>query len=180
MNVEFKTRIGIQGGVMGWLDPWHADLCATMMRTGEGRIFPPQDPAPSVEAFIERIRSLGADFYMHHAMPEKDEIDKFIESIKEYDIDFMIGNEYGCINGPFGEESNRYDIPIECVRKALETGRFMGLIYDETEHLQLHPTIYLNHHPGEVERNPRRHQWAVVDGMTLHESEDAVSDAVKE
>lgn len=179
MKSEYKTKIGLQGSVMGWADPWHAELCKTMMRTGEGRVFEPQDPAPSVDRFMELLRSFGVDFYMHHAMPDKEGIQRFIESVSRYDIGFMLGNEYGNINGPFAECSNRYDIPGECVQKARETGKFLGLIYDETEHLQLHPSIYLNHHPEEIRRNPRRHQWALVDGMSLRESEEAVTAAVQ-
>lgn len=179
MKSEYKTKIGLQGSVMGWADPWHAELCKTMMRTGEGRVFEPQDPAPSVDRFMELLRSFGADFYMHHAAPDKVEINKFIESINRYDIGFMLGNEYGNINGPFGECSNRYDIPKKCVLKAKETGKFLGLIYDEPEHLQLHPDMYLKMHPEELARNPRRHHWAMIDGLTLQESEDSVCAAVK-
>lgn len=179
INSQYKTKIGLQVSVMGWAEPWHAKLCETMMRTGEGRVFEPQDPAPSVDEFMELLQSFGVDFYMHHAAPDKLEINKFIESINRYDIGFMLGNEYGNINGPFGECSNRYDIPVECVQKARDTGKLLGLIYDEPEHLQLHPDMYLKMHPDELARNPRRHHWAMVDGLTLQESEDSVCAAVK-
>ncbi|MFO7612107.1 MAG: hypothetical protein R6W99_06455, partial [Clostridia bacterium] len=174
-----KTIIGIQGSVMGWNDPWHPGLCDTKMRTGEGKVFASQDPTPSVSEFMNLLHSFGADLYMHHAMPDEAEITKFIDSISRYDMKFMLGNEYGNINGPFKEHSNRFDIPETCVRKALENDNFIGLLYDETEHLQLHPDMYLNYHPGEKEHTPRRHQWSMVDGMSLQESEDAVCEAVQ-
>lgn len=179
MTRQYKTQIGLQGSVLGWHDPWHFELCETKMRTGEGKIFNSQDPPPSSDAFMKLLHSFGVDFYMHHAMADVKEINKFIESINKYDIRFMLGNEYGNINGPFEDGSNRFDIPKECVNKALETGKFMGLIYDEPEHLQLHPAIYLQYHSKGIERNQGRNQWAVVDGMGLQESEDAVCSAVE-
>ena len=172
-------KIGVQGSVLGWNDPFHPDLCRTVMRTGEGRVLGPQDPQPAVEAFMELLRSLGADLYLHHVMPDAVETDRFLDAIERFDVDFLLGNEYGNINGPYGDALNRYDVPDSCVAKAARSARFQGLLYDETEHLQLHPSMYLDYHPEEAARGRRRHQWANVDGLTLQESEDAVTDAVE-
>ncbi len=172
-------RIGVQGSVMGWLDPWHPECSRTLMRTGEGRVLGPQDSSPSASEFVALLRTLGADFYLHHAMPGDSGIDRLIDDMAAAGLDFLLGNEYGNINGPFGETENRFDIPEAVAERAAATGRCLGLLYDETEHLQLHPSMYLDYHPGESGRNPRRHQWAAVDGLSLQESEDAVAEAVR-
>lgn len=179
MSEVQRTRIGIQGSVMGWDDPFAPEASRTIMRTGEGRMLGPQDPQPTAEAFLELLRSLGADFYLHHAMPGAAETDRLLAVVDATGLDLLLGNEYGNINGPFDATCNRFDLPVAEVGRAHATGRLLGLLYDETEHLQLHPDVLLNNHPEEAVRNPRRHQWAQVDGMTLQESEDAVAEAVR-
>jgi len=169
-------HIGIQGSVIGWDDPWHAAGCATMMRTGEGRHFPSQDKAPSAGTFLAWIRSLGADFYMHHAMPEDDEIARMIDDMAREGMRFVLANEYGNINGHVTPGTNRYDIREPLLARAADTGLFLGALYDETVHLQLHPDMYSR----KWARSPDRpaHQWADPTGRTLDELEDAIAAAV--
>ena len=176
---SFKTLIGIQGGVMGWDDPWHPELCKKFARTGERQYFASQDATPPVDEFIKFIKELGVDFYMHHVMPEPDEINSFIDSMANYDMNFIMANEYGNINRFKTSGTNRYDIPEECVKKAVQTGRFMGLLYDESEHLQLHPFMYSSINIHEDALKSFDQQWANTDGKNLQEIEDSVVEAVK-
>jgi hypothetical protein len=177
---KYKPLIGVQGTVMGWDDPWHYKLCGSKMRTGEGRMFPSQDSRPSPEEFINLIKSMGVDFYMHSVMPDNEEINNFIESITDYNIPYMLNNEFGIINGPYAEGTNRYDVPSELAGKAKQTGRFLGLIYDETEHLQLHPNMYtrINNALGDCTED--RHQWTDTKGKTLQQIEDDLVSAVSQ
>jgi len=180
MKQNPKCQFGIQGSVMGWDDPWHYRLCEKYMRTGERQYFPSQDPRPSPEQFIGFIKDLGVDFYVHQAMPEKNEINCFIENIETHDMPFMIGNEYGSINMVNKTECNRYDTPEENVDNAIKTGKFMGLIYDETEHLQLHPDIYADNPVLPPELKGKYYQWTPTAGKTAEDIESDLVDSVKQ
>ena len=171
-----KCRFGIQGSVMGWDDPWHYRLCKKYMRTGERQYFPSQDPRPSSKQFVDFIKELGVDFYVHQAMPQKDEITEFIKDIENLDMPFMLGNEYGSINMVNNVECNRYDTPVENVNEAVETGKFLGIIYDETEHLQLHPDIYADNPVLNPELKGKYYQWTPTEGKT---AENIESELVK-
>ncbi|QGQ94458.1 hypothetical protein EHS13_05845 [Paenibacillus psychroresistens] len=173
----FQTRIGIQSSVMAWDDPWHEAACKHLMRTGEGKWFPSQDHTPSKAELFSLIKSLGADFYLHSVMPNDDEIEQFIDDISQADIDFMLNNEFGVINGPYLEGTNRYDVSAASVDRAVQSGKFLGLIYDETEHLQLHPNQYRRMYPKEMAKGTR-HQWTSTEGKSLQQVEDEVAAAV--
>ena len=176
---SYKTLIGIQGSVMGWDDPWHRDLCKKYMRTGERQYFPSQDITPDPELFIKLIKSMGVDFYMHQVMPEQKEIDRFIDSIEALDMPYFLGNEYGSINKANDGINNRYDVPDECVKKAGKSKNFLGLFYDETEHLQLHPDIYQDNQKDEFKEKPPAHQWTSTEGKELETIENEVTAAVR-
>lgn len=178
-NAVHKTLVGIQGSVMGWDDPWHYRLCSTYMRTGERKHFPSQDLKPQVDEFLKLIREIGVDFYLHQVMPEEDEINSFIESISKYGMPYYLGNEYGNINKLGDGICNRYDIPEACVEKAKASGNFLGLFYDETEHLQLHPDIYADNQPEEYKNLEPGHQWTPTEGRSLDEIERNLVEAVK-
>jgi hypothetical protein len=169
-----KPLIGIQGSVMAFADPWHGELLSnTYKRTGEGQMFPVQDGAPDSSEFIEMIKAAGADFYVHHPVPEELEERKFVQSIKKENIGFILGNEVGTINTVWKEGTNRYDISSAAVEEAKDSVKFMGLIYDETEHNQLHPDIYFPENPGKP-----RYQWTDPAGKTLDEIETHIIEAV--
>src|SRR6056297_2328054 len=170
-----KPLIGIQGSVMAFADPWHGEtLSNTYKRTGEGQMFPIQDGAPDPKIFIDKIKDMGMDFYVHQPVPEELEECKFVQSIKKEHIGFLLGNEVGTINTVWKEGSNRYDISSAAVEKAKQSSNFMGLIYDETEHNQLHPNIYFPDNPGEP-----RYQWTDPNGKTLDEIEAHIVGAVR-
>lgn len=175
---RFKTLIGIQGSVMGWDDPWHYKLCGSKMRTGERMQFPSQDSRPSPDEFISFIKSLGVDFYLHQAMPDENEINCFIDSIEKLDISYFLGNEYGTINKGCDGVNNRYDFSKKVVDKAKDIGNFLGLFYDETEHLQLHPEIYSNNQPEKC-AGKVSHQWTSTKDKTLLEIENDVCLSVR-
>lgn len=170
------VRIGIQSSVMGWDDPWQEEACRRLMRTGEGKWFPSQDPTPEAEELLGCVKDLGADFYLHSVMPEQsEELGRFIEDANRAGLSFMLNNEFGDINGPHTPGTNRYDIPAADVEKAAKTGKLLGLIYDETEHLQMHPDIYSRLR----ENAPRLYQWTDPAGKSLQETEEAVAEAVR-
>ncbi len=171
-----KPLFGVQGTVMGWDDPWHPEASKTKMRTGEGKIIPSQDLTPSPDIFIQFIKEMGVNLYVHHVMPEKHEISDFLSDIQRRNINFIMGNEYGNINGPYKETHNRYDIPAQHI-KNLNTAYFKGLLYDETEHLQLHPNQYLGLHPKEIEKKKKRHQWTSTTNKNVQKiNEDIVTE----
>lgn len=146
-----KTLIGVQGSVMGWNDPFSPQLCDTFMRTGMTRVVKAQDGTPSVEEFIHYLRGNKFDFYMHHVMPVREEIEKFIKTAQQTGISYILGNEYNA-NGPYQENCTRYDIPEDIVTEAKKNNKFFGLIYDECEHLQLHPGTYMYCHKKDYDK----------------------------
>ena len=165
-------KFGVQGPVIAWDDPWHGESCKTLLRTGERKWFPSQDIAPQAHEFLKFIRDkLGVDFYVHHVMPCDAEIQAFIEDIGDCGMDFIIGNEYGNVNRVATQGTNRYDIPKRLVEKAKATGHFLGLLYDETEHLQINNTIY--------QSDPEVFQWVNPGRKTLAETESELVDNVR-
>lgn len=130
-------KFGLQNSVMGWDDPWYPDASRTLMRTGEGQFFVSQDPAPTKQAFIRLLQeTFGVDFLMQHAMPQDERTEDFVWDMEKCGLQYMLGNEFGNINGPHCEGTNRYDVPQKLVRRAKRSENFLGLLYDETEHLQ--------------------------------------------
>ncbi len=165
-------KFGVQNSVVAWDDPWHLQSCKTMMRTGERRYFPSQDIAPSKSEFLRFVREeLGADFIMQHVMPVDSEIETLIDDLAAAEIPFMLGNEFGNANRVRTPGTNRYDIPLRLVEKAQRTGWFMGLQYDETEHLQMNNLIYDPDAAG-------LYQWVNPQGKTLAEMEEGFVDSV--
>ncbi|MFC4302339.1 hypothetical protein [Cohnella boryungensis] len=142
-NTEIpQPRLGIQGSVVAWQDPWAGEASDTIMRTGTGRIVPSQDPAPGGGEFLEALKALGAEFYVHHVMPGLEGQSQLLADVERHDMDLCLGNEYGNINGPWVPGSNRYDIPDDALVQAAATGRLIGLLYDEPEHLQINARQY--------------------------------------
>lgn len=157
--------------MIAWDDPWHRESCKTLMRTGERKWFPSQDVSPDAHEFIGFIRDrLGVDFYVHHVMPVDAEIAAFIDDMAVCGMDFLMGNEYGNANARFTPGTNRYDVPAELVERAKATGHFLGLLYDETEHLQINNTIY--------QSDKNLYQWVNPAGKSLAETEEGLVESV--
>lgn len=165
-------EFGLQNSVMGWDDPWHAASCRTKMRTGEGQFFPSQDPMPSKERIVQALKELGVDFYLQHVMPEEEEMLAFVRDMEKSGLGYLLGNEFGNINGPYTAGTNRYDVPVSVAERAAQRDNFMGLLYDETEHLQLHPDQY--------RKDGMYRQWLSEVKKTREECEDAFVSNVKE
>lgn len=157
-----RPRLGIQGPVLAWQDPWAGDASDRIMRTGTGMPYPSQDPAPSGEQFVEALQSLGADFYVHHMMPGMEGQSDMIRDMIRYGMDVCLGNEYGNINGPWTEGTNRWDVPDEAILEAARSGRLIGLLYDEPEHLQINA--------GQYRKDGWFPHWGATDGLFLEES----------
>ncbi|WP_084129053.1 hypothetical protein [Demequina sp. NBRC 110055] len=139
---EGRPELGIQGPVVAWQDPWAGDASDAIMRTGTGRLVASQDPAPSPQDFVGLLGELGADFYVHHVMPGLDGHDQMVEDLAGASIDVVLGNEYGNINGPWVEGTNRFDIPTSAIASASARGILAGVLYDEPEHLQINAGQY--------------------------------------
>ena len=137
-----QPRMGIQGSVLAWQDPWAGEASDQLMRTGTGRIVLSQDPAPTGQEFMKALRDLNADFYVHHVFPGFEGQLELLADASQYEIDLCLGNEYGNINGPWVDGTNRYDIPDDALLEAAATGRLIGVLYDEPEHLQINAAQY--------------------------------------
>lgn len=137
-----QPRMGIQGSVTAWQDPWAGDKSDQIMRTGTGQIVLSQDAAPQGHEFMQALKELHADFYVHHVMPGLEGQAELLEDARQHEIDLCLGNEYGNINGPWVEGTNRYDIPDSALLEAARSGRLIGVLYDEPEHLQINAAQY--------------------------------------
>lgn len=140
MNEPFhRPRLGVQGPVVGFPDPWAGPVSDAIMRTGTGKAIDSQDPAPTPEAFLGLLTELGADFYVHHVLPGLEGQDRMVADTAAAGVDVVLGNEYGNINGPHSRGTNRYDVPLDAAQSA---GNLIGLLYDEPEHLQINAGQY--------------------------------------
>lgn len=137
-----RPLIGVQNSVIGWNDPFHPSTSEKYMRTGEGRHFPSQDPTPSAGEYMKLLRLFGVDFYMHHSIPCDSEIAEMIRILDRERMPFILGNEFYSINGPYAEGTKRGDYSPFIAEKAVSSDMFMGFLYDETEHRQIHSSIY--------------------------------------
>ncbi|MBD0378645.1 hypothetical protein [Paenibacillus sedimenti] len=164
-----KPKLGIQGPVVAWQDPWAGEASDLIMRTGTGSICSSQDPKPETGAFVNILRELDADFYVHHVLPEVDHWD-VVADIAAAGMDICLGNEYGNINGPWVEGTNRYDVPDEAIIEASGSGRCIGLLYDEPEHLQINA--------GQYRKDGWFPHWGGTDGLNLEQSRSKVEQAV--
>lgn len=137
-----RPALGIQGPVVAMHDPWAGAGSDAIMRTGTGVTIASQDPPMSPGGFVAALRRLGADFYVHHVIPTEPTGDRMLRDLDDAGIDVVLGNEFGNINGPYVEGTNRYDLPTAEIEAAVGCGRLAGVLYDEPEHLQLHASQY--------------------------------------
>ena len=161
-----RPLIGLQNPVIGYADPFHPRTSLQYRRTGEGQDFPAQDSTPSVREYLRFIRELGADFYMHHVIPEEEEIRKLTDLLHREKMPYLLGNEFYSINGPYYPGTGRGDCPAELVERAEKSPYFMGLLYDETEHRQLHSKQYRKDAGG--------YEWADPRGKTADRIETEI------
>ncbi|UUZ96508.1 hypothetical protein LJK87_20715 [Paenibacillus sp. P25] len=161
-----RPKLGIQGPVVAWQDPWAGEASERIMRTGTGSILPSQDPKPEPDAFLNALQGLGADFYVHHVAPGLEGYAALLQDIAEAGMDLCLGNEYGNINGPWTDGTNRYDVPDEAVLQAAQSGRCIGSLYDEPEHLQINA--------GQYRKDGWFPHWADTDGLSLGAARDRV------
>jgi len=165
-DIGARPRLGIQGPTVSWLDPWAEEQSASIMRTGTGSIIPAQDPTPAPRQFMDAMRQLGADFYVHHVIPGAPGHAELLRDAEACGMDVCLGNEYGNINGPFVTGTNRFDLSDAAVLEAADSGRLIGLLYDEPEHLQINAAQYRT--------DGFFPHWGGTDGLTLAQSEEAV------
>ncbi|THF79143.1 hypothetical protein [Cohnella fermenti] len=165
-----QPRFGIQGPVLAWNDPWNAEASMTVMRTGTGRMIPAQEPDIAPGAYTSALKELGAEFYVHHLFPDMRELPELIEDCRRTGLGLVIGNEYGNINGPWADETNRYDIPREALEPLLRSGVLEALLYDEPEHLQINASQYRK-------RDWLPH-WGRLQATTLREANERFTDQV--
>ena len=173
----YMPKLGLQNSVCAFVDPLQTPaLSHTMRRTGEGVDMPVQDGAPSRACYLSALKNFGIDFLLQHVMPGEAEHLAFIESMAQCpELGFMIANEFLNVNLFHEPHSNRGDFTAKTAAAARCSPGFLGFLYDETEHLQVHPNIY--------RRDPNaqtRWQWADPTGKSLDEAEDAVTAAVAE
>ncbi|MFC0210851.1 hypothetical protein ACFFK0_00050 [Paenibacillus chartarius] len=166
-----KPKLGIQGPVVAWQDPWAGPASDRIMRTGTGSVCPSQDPMPDVSGFLAMLRELEADFYVHHVIPGAEgRTEQVAADAAAAGFDICLGNEYGNINGPWVPGTNRYDVPDETIRKAAG-GRCIGLLYDEPEHLQINA--------GQYRKDGWYPHWGGTDGLSLEQARRKVEQEVR-
>ncbi|MFC4601840.1 hypothetical protein [Cohnella hongkongensis] len=165
-----QPRLGIQGPTVSWLDPWAEEPSASIMRTGTGSLILAQDPTPPPREFMAVMQQMGADFYVHHVVPGAAGYAELLRDAAACGMDVCLGNEYGNINGPYAEGTNRFDVADADVLEAAASGRLMGLLYDEPEHLQINAAQY--------RKDGFYPHWGETDGLTLAQSQEAVVAAV--
>ncbi|MGG1514176.1 hypothetical protein ABE504_02105 [Paenibacillus oryzisoli] len=159
---SMQPKLGIQGPVLAWQDPWAGDSSDEIMRTGTGMIYLSQDPPPTGKRFVEALQGLGAEFYVHHMMPGLEGHSEMLQDMVRSGMDVCLGNEYGNINGPWVEGTNRWDVPDEAIVEAARSGRLIGLLYDEPEHLQINA--------GQYRKDGWHPHWGATDGLSLEAS----------
>ncbi len=137
-----RPRLGIQGPVLAFPDAWAGAASDAIMRTGTGVRLASQDPAPTPHQFVACLADLGAEVYVHHVIPTAPQVTGLLRDLGDAGIDVVLGNEYGNINGPYVDGTNRFDLPSGLVREAAAAGRLVGVLYDEPEHLQIHADQY--------------------------------------
>lgn len=142
LPLQPAPRLGIQGPVLAFQDPWAGDASDAVMRTGTGIPILSQDPPVTPAAFVAQLADLGAEVYVHHVVPGADDPTAMLRDLTDAGIDVVLGNEYGNINGPYVEGTNRYDVSFDVLRAAAASGRLAGVLYDEPEHLQIHADQY--------------------------------------
>lgn len=172
MTQKKQPRIGIQGPVVSWHDPWAGEASDTIMRTGTGSVCPSQDPTPDPKEFVRLLKEMGADFYVHHVIPGMDADQAMLKDAAEAGLDVVLGNEYGNINGPFVEGTNRYDVPDQAVIDAARSGSCIGLLYDEPEHLQINV--------GQYRKDGWFPHFANTDGLSLEQARDKVEASIRQ
>lgn len=137
-----RPSFGIQGPVVALEDPWAGERSDAIMRTGTGVTIASQDAAATPAEFVAALHDLGAEFYVHHVIPTESSNDALLSDLTTAGIAVVLGNEYGNINGPYVDGTNRYDLSGELISAAAASGALMGVLYDEPEHLQIHGDQY--------------------------------------
>lgn len=172
---EYHPLIGLQNSVCAFVDPLHAErLSSELRRTGEGVDMPVQDGAPDKQQFFNLLEEYGVDFLMQQVMPGEAEHMAFLDEMMHHKrLGFLMANEFSNINLRFVPGTNRGDFSEAVARRAKQHPGFLGFLYDETEHLQVHPNIYRRDPSA-----PTRWQWADPTGKSLQQLEDAVTGAV--
>lgn len=169
-NEGSHPKIGLQGPVLAWQDPWAKEASDRIMRTGTGMVTPSQDPLPDPKAYTAILKELGTQFYVHHMFPDESGQSDMLRDFVQSGIEVCLGNEYGNINGPFTPGTNRYDVPDAAILEACRSGKLMGLLYDEPEHLQINV--------GQYRKDGWFPHWADTEGLTAAQSEERVAAAV--
>ncbi len=163
-RVKTRTLVGLQNPVMGFIDPFQPERYLEFFRGGENYV---QDPMPTEREYVEMCQLFGLDFVMHHAVPMSSDVGKLVERLDRHGLQYILGNEFYNFNGVFEDGCSRGDIDLELLRGARG---LIGLLYDETEHLQIHSRYY---HAD----NPYFH-WADPNGGDMDDAEDAIFRAV--
>lgn len=179
-----KPRFGIQGPVVALEDPWAGARSDAIMRTGTGVTIASQDAPATPEAFVDVLRELHADFYVHHLIPTETDNGQLLADLSVAGIDLVLGNEYGNINGPYVDGTNRYDLPPTLLGEASAQGVLAGVLYDEPEHLQIHADQYRKDgflpHFGDTSGTDAEGAIARIDATVrgiVEEVRDAVSES---
>ena len=122
-------RVGVEG-----ILPGAEDWFATIYGCWFGKYF--------TEAHLAMaLREVGADFTLFYdslAPKKRDACRRITEMCAQMEMPFLFNNTYGDIQGPWLEGAGRAEYTPEQLDTATRSGQFLGVVWDEVEHRQLH------------------------------------------
>lgn len=114
--------------------PGAEDWFATIYGCWYGKYF-------TEEHLAMALREVGADFTLFYdslAPKKPDACRRITDMCRRMGIPFLFNNTYGDIQGPWVEGYGRAEYTPEQLRNAAASGQFLGVVWDEVEHRQLH------------------------------------------
>ncbi len=135
------------------------------------------------------LRDMGAELLVVHLMPSElhtDILQTLLEFCRATQCRFAINNEAANwmpeANDPTGANTfdapngcHRWDLDARTLQRCAETGLFEGVVYDESEHMQMSRNAY----SGLPDRERRKPHMVETTGMTLEQAYDAYLAAVR-
>ncbi len=122
-------RVGVEG-----ILPGEEDWFATIYGCWFGKYF-------TEEHLITALREVGAQFTLFYdslAPRKTSACQRITEMCRRRNLPFLFNNTYGDIQGPWVEGLGHAEYTPEQLRQAAGSGLFLGVVWDEVAHRQLH------------------------------------------
>jgi hypothetical protein len=154
-----KFRIGVESIIPGTND-WFASIYGTWF----GKYF-------TEEQLGNALKEVGAEFTLFYdsiAPRKTNGCVRATDMCKRLNMPFLFNNTYGDIYGPWIPGTGRAEYKKEDIEYAMKSGLFLGVIWDEVEHRQLHQV--------DAGRDP---YFASVKGLTPEQSYEKLLKTIK-